>query len=192
MSRVQFYLTGLIVCVAAAGCEAEPETEAMPETEAVEEAPVPEPAMTDQPDTTARAVWAHLQQADYAEQWSFWPDREPYYEGGEPHGMLLNTYLNHAAMEAVEGMGDAATTGMLELPAGAMVVKENYQPDSTLVATTVMYKAEGYAPDVGDWFWAKYGPEGGVQAAGHAQGCIDCHSQAADHDYLMTARADAP
>jgi hypothetical protein len=180
MTRRLPFLTGLILCTALVGCEAGPDTEAMPEEGEME--PTEQPTMTAQLDTTAQAVWAHLQDASYADNWSFWPDKEPYYEGGEPHGMLLNTYLNDAAYQAVSG------GGMMDLPSGSVVVKENYQPDSTLVATTVMYKAEGYAPEAGDWFWAKYGPDGGVQASGHAQGCLSCHEQAADqHDYLMTA-----
>ncbi|MFP4623090.1 MAG: cytochrome P460 family protein, partial [Gemmatimonadota bacterium] len=77
-----------------------------------------------------------------------------------------------------------------ELPSGSIIVKDNFEPDSTMASVTVMYKVEGYAPDAGDWFWAKYGPEGEVQASGHAQACLECHSEAAaDHDYLMTAMA---
>ncbi len=36
------------------------------------------------------------------------------------------------------------------MPAGAIVVKENYMPDKKLAAITVMYKVAGYNPEVGN------------------------------------------
>jgi hypothetical protein len=73
------------------------------------------------------------------------------------------------------------------MPAGAMIVKENYGPDKkTLMAVTPMYKVKGYNPDAGDWFWAKYGPDGADMASGKVQGCIDCHRVRQDHNWLFT------
>ncbi len=34
-------------------------------------------------------------------------------------------------------------------------------------AITVMYKAAGFNPEVGDWFWAKFTPDGKVEAKGN-------------------------
>lgn len=141
-------------------------------------------AATAAPDTTAAALWSHMEEASYRESWQLWPDKGELYEGGEPHGMLLTTYLNSPAYDAVSGEATA-------LPAGAIVVKENYMPDSTLAAVTVMYKAEGYDAEHNDWFWVKYDPDGSVandgKAAGRVPGCIKCHGGAADNDYIMTA-----
>lgn len=36
--------------------------------------------------------------------------------------------------------------GVGSMPSGAILVKENYMPDSTLAATTVMYKVDGFDP----------------------------------------------
>jgi hypothetical protein len=43
------------------------------------------------------------------------------------------------------------------------------------MAVTAMYKVEDYNPEDGDWFWAKYGPEGKVTAAGRVKSCINGH-----------------
>ena len=131
------------------------------------------------PDTTASALWAHLEEVDYRAAWTLWPDKGELYTGQEPHGMLLTTYLNELAL-------DALTTKAGAMPAGAIVVKENYMPDSTLAATTVMYKVEGYNPEGGDWFWLKYTPDGKIEKEGKVAGCIGCHSSAQGNDWLFT------
>ena len=145
--------------------------------EAMAEAPEQTRPMQALPDTTAQAVWAYLQEASY-QSWELWPEKGELYEGTEPHGMLLTTYLNGAAHEAL-------TTGSGPMPNGAIIVKENYRPDSTLAAVTVMYSAEGYDPDHNDYFWAKYQADGSVDAAGRVQSCISCHT-AGDRGYLRT------
>lgn len=140
------------------------------------------------PDTLAAALRAHLQAVDYRNAWSHWPGLAPYYEGGEPHGLLLATYANEIVHETLR-------SGLNTMPSGALVVKENYAPDSTLVATTVMYKQAGYDGAHHDWFFVKYGPGWDVETspegtplAGRVQGCQDCHAQRADFDYLHSPR----
>jgi Cytochrome P460 len=100
------------------------------------------------------------------------------YEGTEPHGMLLTTYLNQAALEA---LNDKAGS----VPDGAIIVRENYMPDGTYDAMTVMYKVQGYNPDHNDWFFTKIGADGTVQAEGQVEGCQACHSARRDNDYIM-------
>lgn len=46
------------------------------------------------------------------------------------------------------------------LPGNSFIIKENYRPDKTLAAVTVMYRVKGYDADAGDWFWAKYAADG--------------------------------
>lgn len=137
-------------------------------------------------DTTAQAVWATVENARYRETWDFWPEKQPYYEGGDPHGALLSTYLNNQAAQGLSRMRTQDARD--DIPFGSIIVKENYLPDSTLAAVTVMAKIEGYDPAHNDWYWLKRLPDGTVEASGQAQGCIDCHGDAADNwDYLMTA-----
>lgn len=131
------------------------------------------------PEPEAAAVWNHLEQANYRANWGFWPGKQAFYRGTEPHGMLLTTYVNDRAADALRGGSGA-------LPPGAMIVKENYSPAKELKAVTVMYKAaSGYDPQHGDWFWMKRLPDGTVEAAGRVESCQSCH-QAGRRDYLMT------
>ncbi|MFP7570018.1 cytochrome P460 family protein [Marivita sp. S2033] len=118
------------------------------------------------------------------------------YEGTDPHGMMLETFY---------------TTAEVDGHSGPLVIKRNYgpegvsvdevlgNPDQHLDAVTIMFKREaGYDAENGDWFWAKYLPDGsldknpaGLQLAGRVAkgtdaGCIACHSGAAGEDYLFT------
>ena len=117
------------------------------------------------------------------------------YAGTEPHGMMLETFYTDATI------GDHT---------GTLVVKRNYGPEGVTVdqvlgspedhlgAVTIMFRrADDYAPEAGNWYWAKYLPDGsldqtpdGTPIAGRAQGCISCHSSAEGEDYLYTTNAD--
>jgi predicted small lipoprotein YifL len=127
------------------------------------------------PDTAAASVVDYLEEVDYQnnDDWELFPGSTKKYEGRDPHGMLLTTYVNPAAFEAIE---DDATT-----PSGAIIVKENYMPDGNLAATTVMYKKSGYNPDHNDWYWLKVLTDGTVEKEGMVQGCQDCHVDARDY-----------
>lgn len=112
--------------------------------------------------------------------WDLWPGKGKLYKGTEPHGALLTTFVNDTAMASIkkmEGMAD-----------GSIIAKENYGPDKKFVALTVMYKIKGYNPAAGDWFWAKYAPDGKVMASGKADPCIQCHSKQKANDYIMTGK----
>ncbi|MDH3292100.1 MAG: cytochrome P460 family protein [Gemmatimonadota bacterium] len=141
--------------------------------------PPPAQVQVASPDTTASALWAHVEQAGYRTTWPLWPGKAKLYKGTEPHGMLLTTYLNSVALDAV-------TNKAGRMPAGAVVVKENYMPDSTLAAITIMYKSPGYNPDFGNWFFVKRLASGTVEASGRVPGCQGCHASQAANDYLFT------
>lgn len=118
------------------------------------------------------------------------------YAGQEPHGAILVTLERAVALAGHEGVA---------------LVKRNYlgdgldrmavanAPDENLDSVTVMYRREaGYDPDNGDWFWAKFNPDGSLQdnaqgmalagrvAKGADQGCIACHAAAPGGDYVYT------
>lgn len=142
-------------------------------------------------DTSGAAIWAHLQASNYASDWALWPDKGRLYTGNEPHGMLLTTYLNEVAAEAL-------ASGAATMPAGAIVVKENYTPDSTLAAVTTMFKVPGYNPDHHDWFFTKHLASGvldtmpnGMDMEGRLPGCQACHQGVAANDYLFTGQLGA-
>ncbi len=131
------------------------------------------------PDTTASAVMAYLADVDYQQSWELWPELGELYESEEPHGLLLTTYLNRAASEAL-----ADKAGVM--PDGAIIVKENYTAAGVFDSTTVMYKRAGYNPDHNDWFWAKVAADGAVLKEGRVEGCQNCHGDASGNDYVMT------
>lgn len=138
------------------------------------------------PDTTVEAVWAHLQAQAYRESWPTWPGKGELYAGGEPHGMLLTTYVNGAAL-------DALRTGAGAMPVGAIIVKENYMAsDSSLAAVTVMYKTESFNPDHNSWWFLKRNADGSVDAGGRGAGCESCHGARADNDYILTDDLSRP
>lgn len=128
----------------------------------------------------ADTVWQHVKKSHFQQEWPFWPGKSAFYQGTQPHGAVLMTYVNPVAHEAMmKGSVD-------QLPIGSIIVKENYSPDRVLQATTVMYKAaEGYNPDHNDWFWLKRTADGTVAASGKVDGCQACHQQSST-DYLMT------
>lgn len=131
------------------------------------------------PGADAQALWNYITKTHPYEKWAFWPGHEGIYPGKSPHGAFLKLYANAPAIEA-------AKAGQ-PMPEGAIIVKENYGKDKkTLMAITPMYKIEGYNPDGGDWYWAKYGADGKVAAAGKPKGCITCHSVQKDKDWLFT------
>ena len=132
------------------------------------------------PETTGASVWSFLQAENYQDQWQLWPGQGQLYEGNEPHGLLLTTYLNDIAYDALQG--DATT-----MPDGAIIVKENYvAADSTLDAVTTMYKVAGYNPEHNDWFFVKQDPDGVVEVEGKVAGCQSCHQAQRNNDYLFT------
>ena len=87
-------------------------------------------------------------------------------------------------------MNRVAAGNVGNLPSGSMIIKENFSPDKKLMAITLMYKSKGYNPEAGDWYWAKFMPDGKVAQmdspmgkmaiSGKAKGCIACHADADD------------
>ncbi|MEZ5594018.1 MAG: cytochrome P460 family protein [Gammaproteobacteria bacterium] len=118
------------------------------------------------------------------------------YPGQHPHGAVLQTIYTSLNLEGQDNR---------------LIVKRNYggdgvsvqsvaeNPDRFLAAVTVMYQRPGYDPDNGNWFWAKYLPDGsldknpkGMQLAGRVAkvnppaGCIACHNAAPGGDMVFT------
>lgn len=132
------------------------------------------------PAPNASAVWSFIQDADYQENWALWPGKGELYAASEPHGALLTSYLNTTAIDALNDLAGS-------IPDGGIIVKENYTPDAVLDATTIMYKVDGFDPENNDWFWAKIGAAGEVQAEGKVPGCQACHGAARANDFVLTS-----
>ncbi|SKA72326.1 cytochrome P460 family protein [Desulfobaculum bizertense] len=125
---------------------------------------------------SAENLWDKL---DGYAGWQGWPGHTGMHPGKSPHGAFHSIHVNALGLNARE----------LPLPDGAIVVKANYNEEKRLTALTVMYKVDGYAPENGDWFYAKYAPDGTVQAEGQPSGCVGCHQAVADSDYLFLRKA---
>ena len=134
------------------------------------------------PEPNAQSVWSYLESAPYTD-WPLFPGTSRFQPGMSPHGALLITYVNDTARTALTRRTGPFPAG--PLPAGSIIVKENYTPDRTLDAVTVMYKSAGYNPEHGDWYWLKRAANGNVDAEGMVVGCQNCHSAAA-RDYVLT------
>ena len=85
----------------------------------------------------ASQLWQQIQGDKYLDNWSLFPGK----------GKINKT--------AEQGL----TSGAKELAKGSILIKENYMPDKTLAAITVMDKT-GDGRD--DWYWVKYNPDGTV------------------------------
>tara|TARA_R100001143_G_C3359047_1_gene134406 strand:+ start:3772 stop:4293 length:522 start_codon:yes stop_codon:yes gene_type:complete len=133
-----------------------------------------------------RTLWNALQSANLVGENHImaWP-----YEGNAPHGDKLVTLESEITLNGQRG---------------TVLVKHNYGPDVTLeqvsndpgaylVATTVMFKREGYSAANQDWFFAKYladatydvAPDGATPLVGSPTGCVTCHSNAPGEDMVF-------
>lgn len=114
------------------------------------------------------------------------------YEGTEPHGAILQTLWDDLEVGGHEGQ---VIVKRNYGPAGITIDEVANNPSGNLAAVTVMFMREdGYAPDSGNWFWAKYLPDGsldkspdGAPLAGRVASCIECHAGAeGENDFTFT------
>lgn len=141
---------------------------------------IPSETQVTMPGPDAEKLNEYLVKSNPYRSWSLWPGKGKLYKGREPHGALLTTFVNDIALFAIDKDKD--------MKSGSIIAKENYSANKKFVALTVMYKIKGYNPEAGDWFWAKYSPDGSVQASGKVEGCINCHGTRRDNDYIFSGK----
>ena len=139
---------------------------------------VPAETQMSLPGADAAALYKYIIKSNPYAKWKLWPEKGKLYKGTGPHGPLLTTYVNETAFRSARGK-----TAMSD---GAIIVKENYTAEAKLIALTVLYKIKGYDPAKGDWFWARYTPEGKAEASGKVEACINCHEKRKDNDYIFS------
>lgn len=128
-------------------------------------------------------LWERIStEAEYT-TYAFWPDHEDIQPGQSPHGAYHKIYINRVLSEALPADDRV-------LPVGSIIVKENLDSQKSLDAITVMVKVKDYNPEAGDWFWAKYTPEGEILAEGTPAGCIGCHEGMDYNDYVIVRPLD--
>jgi hypothetical protein len=111
-------------------------------------------------------------------EWNVWPGNESMEKGNGVHGEYVTVYVSDNAVSAAEAGGEM-------MPYETMVVKEGFNSDEELTGIYLMYKVKDYDPENNDWFWAAYSPEGSVTAEGQVDGCIGCHVNVQDADYIF-------
>lgn len=131
------------------------------------------------PDTDGRTLIELITTTQDYRQWPMFPGKEALYRGKHPHGAYLTTYVNPAAMAALENKKG-------QFPDGSIIVKENYSPEKELAAITLMYRRTGYNPEGGDWYWLKYAPDKTILAEGKIDGCINCHRAVQNNEWMFT------
>lgn len=97
-------------------------------------------------------------------------------KGSSPHGDYIVTHINDVAAQNPEAPGF-----------GSVIVKENFDSEDrgSLNGITVMKRVEGYDPENGDWYWARYSPSGDLTHAGKVAFCSDCHFDAGNDDFVF-------
>ncbi len=128
-------------------------------------------------------LWSRITEEAPFETYSFWPGDEGVQPGQAPHGPFHRIFVNKA-------LYDAVPIPSQEAPDGSIIVKENLDTSQELTGYTVMAKVEGFAPERGDWYWARYLPDGTVAAAGAIESCIVCHAGMKRNDYIIVHQLD--
>ena len=154
----------ILVLVAVASCERQ------------EEERVVEPLT--QEEISGGRLWQRITEETDYQNYGHWPGHEGFQPGQAPHGPFHRVYVNRALLSALPISDKTA-------PNGSVIVKENHTADRDLTGFTVMAKVEGFAPESGNWFWAKYGPDGTIQAEGAVDSCITCHGGLKQNDYVI-------
>ncbi|MCH8924407.1 MAG: cytochrome P460 family protein [Planctomycetes bacterium] len=133
-----------------------------------------------------KKFWAYLTASKSAyRKWERFPDSKKSTTGKFPHGSYVAIYANRRTVR-----------NPLTPPNGAIIVQENYAADKkTLKSISVMYRAAGYSPKHGDWYWTQYlidgslartsPAEGNLPIAGRTASCIKCHRTAGGGDLLF-------
>ncbi len=156
--------------------------------------PAPEPdPLGPEPPTSAKpeAVWTYLKEASYRDYWK--PESTPkpgIHRSRPPHGPLIRNYVN----EIADG---SRPLGRQALPAGSVIVLENFTNEPTLHAIDVMVKIAGHRQATRDWAFLRFSPSGGIRITDREayrkaktgnRGCVYCHGRTPETDFLLQPR----
>ncbi len=130
---------------------------------------------SEMPGPDAAALWEYITKEAPYQEWGFWEDHKDIQPGNSPHGPFNRVYVNETLLKAESA----------PVPYGSIQVKEGFDQNKKLMALTVMYKIEGFNPEGGDWYWARYGVDGKAGPVGKVQACLGCHAVKANNDYIL-------
>lgn len=142
---------------------------------------------------SAETVWKRITIEDNYQKYDYWPSHEGIQPGEVPHGTYHEVFINSILHRALPIESKIA-------PNGSIIVKENLNSAKEIAAITVMVKVKEYNPGHGDWFWAKYAPDGTVMEhpemhmplAGKLKKCAECHKKSNEqpNDFIMLHKLD--
>lgn len=128
---------------------------------------------TEEDQSERATLWREISDHQQWGQFEKHPGRNP---GKRPHGTYVASYIN-----------DVAASDQANPPMGSIILKESYSTEdqATPNNTTVMKRIEGYDPDNGDWFWARFDAGGALTHSGKVGMCADCHFDAGSDDFVF-------
>jgi hypothetical protein len=109
-------------------------------------------------------------QAEGYRDWSHapgWETRKPSMKGG--HGGQLDIYVNDTFAAAITA-GEPVRTW----PIGSTIVKEVWMSDTLRYIDILDKRSDG-------WYWDELDADGTILAAGHPDGCTNCHGSGVDY-----------
>lgn len=143
--------------------------------------PLLEPLTVDE--VSGERLWQRITEESDFTTYGFWPGHDGYRQGQAPHGPIHRIFVNQPLLSRLP-------LDPPVVPDGSIVVKENRLGDRTLTGYTVMAKVSGFSEGTGDWFWARYLPDGTIAAEGTVGSCISCHAGVADNDFIIVYPLD--
>lgn len=145
-----------------------------------------DPARATRPQTPEEfydTFWRYLVKKDAA--YNTWKalDHEPLKDEVEnPHGTVSRTYAN-----------EVAAKDPVNLPAGSILVREDYDEKRKRQSVSVLYRVKDYDKDHGNWYYLRFTETGSVvkgkdnkALAGKVTSCIECHAKAGGKDYVFS------
>ena len=169
-ARSGFVLPTLLIATALAGCALDP---------------VPEGSMVDE-DAFLAGAQAYRDSAEYVEVTG------KAYASAVSTGADIRVWVSADAAGAYDRIDPDVPGSGAFLPVGTLIVRAVQDADGALTKLTLMGKAPtGYAPAVGDWWFAVTDPAGtpvvedGVALRGRLEQCWGCHQGRGEPDDFL-------
>ena len=145
-----------------------------------------DPARATRPQTPEEfydTFWRYLVKKDAAyNTWKALDHEPPKEEVENPHGSVSRTYANEVAAKDPEN-----------LPAGSILVREDYDDKRKRQSISVLYRVKDYDKEHANWYYLRFTETGAVMKgqdikplAGKVASCIACHAKADGKDYAFS------
>lgn len=115
----------------------------------------------------------------------------PYPSALDP-SKFINVYISTDALLPFSQVAPEVTGTGVDVPEGALIVRETLDSRGTATALTLMYKGPpGYNPELGDFWFGVTDPwrvplvENGAEMSGKLEACYDCHRDRSSDGYLF-------